>query len=162
MPTRQTAIDLRNLEPGDEPTYFALYAAVRARELQIDALDATTRTSLLHSQFEAQRRGYRDQFPAADERLIVRDGVPIGWVIVDRSGDSLHGIDIGLLPDEQGRGAGTGIIRALQDEAASSERPMTISVQRFNARALALYDRLGFRRTAETPLHVMMMWRRTE
>jgi ribosomal protein S18 acetylase RimI-like enzyme len=48
----------------------------------------------------------------------------------------------------------------LQDEAAAAGRPMVISVQRFNTRALALYNRLGFRQTAKTAVHVMMTWDR--
>jgi ribosomal protein S18 acetylase RimI-like enzyme len=151
--------DLRPVGPDDDEIYFAIFAAVRARELQLDALDAATQALLLRSQFVAQRDGYAQQFPHADEQLIFRAGAPIGWVIVDRTGASLHGIDIGLLPDEQSHGTGTAIIRALQGEAAAAGRDMTIAVQRFNVRALSLYDRLGFRLTGETPTHVTMVWR---
>ncbi len=158
--TRPPTLELRVLHPGDEKIYFALFAEVRARELRVEALEAGERLALLRSQFDAQRRGYREQFPDAHECLVVRDEVPIGWVIVDRSGRALHGIDIGFLPAEQGKGSGTAIIRALQDEAAAAGRPMVISVQRFNTRALALYNRLGFRQTAETAVHVMMTWDR--
>lgn len=159
MLTRQPVLTLRRFEPADDEIYFNLFMQVHARELRVEPLETIERTALLRSQFAAQRHGYREQFPNADERLIVRDGVPVGWVIVDRSGETLHGIDIGLLPDEQGKGAGTAIIRALQDEAAREGRDMTISVQRFNVRAVALYDRLGFCATAETPMHVTMAWR---
>jgi ribosomal protein S18 acetylase RimI-like enzyme len=151
-------LDLRAVGPGDDEIYFAIFAAVRSRELQLDGLDAATQALLLRSQFAAQRHAFAQEFPGADEQLIVRDGVPIGWVIVDRAGAALHGIDIGLLPGEQGRGAGTAIIRALQSEASAGGRDMTISAQRFNVRALALYHRLGFRVTGETPTHVTMVW----
>ena len=158
-PTTGT-LAFKTIGPDDEVVFFEIYSVVRAAELHLAAWDAASRAAVLRAQFEAQRRGYRDQYPDADERLILRDGAPVGWVIVDRSGTDLHGIDMALRPDEQGRGAGTAIIRSLQEEAASSGRSMTITVQRFNVRALALYLRLGFRATRETDLHIVMEWNR--
>jgi ribosomal protein S18 acetylase RimI-like enzyme len=143
----------------DEAVLFALYRAVRAQELQLEHLAPALLAQLLRSQFEAQRRSYREQYPAADERLIVRDGAPIGWVIVDRSGADLHGIDIALISGQRSNGLGTQVIRALQEEAAADGRAMVITVQRFNVRAAALYARLGFRVATQTDLHIVMDWR---
>jgi ribosomal protein S18 acetylase RimI-like enzyme len=145
---------------GDEAVFLALFSAVRAGELYLDGWEPALRDQVLRSQFEAQRRGYRDEFPAADERLILRAGIAIGWVIVDASGRDLHGIDIGLLPEYQGKGVGTHVIRALQLEAAAGGRRMVLTVQRFNVRARALYERLGFQVTRETDIHIVMEWRR--
>jgi ribosomal protein S18 acetylase RimI-like enzyme len=144
----------------DEATLFQLYTAVRAEELGMQAWDPELRALILRFQFEAQRRGYREQFPAADERLILRDGEPVGWIVVDRSGPGLHGIDMALLPAERSRGIGTGVIQALQAEAASENRPMVLTVQRGNVRARALYVRLGFRVVTEADVHTVMEWRR--
>jgi ribosomal protein S18 acetylase RimI-like enzyme len=144
----------------DEATLFQLYTAVRAEELGMQAWDPELRAQILRFQFEAQRRGYREQFPAADERLILRDGEPVGWIVVDRSGPGLHGIDMALLPAERSRGIGTGVIQALQAEAASENRPMVLTVQRGNVRARALYVRLGFRVVTEADVHTVMEWRR--
>jgi GNAT superfamily N-acetyltransferase len=152
---------LRTIGSEDEAVFFELFSGVRSSELQLGTLDAAARTPLLRAQFEAQRRGYREQYPQADERLILRDGVPIGWLIVDRSGADLRGIDIGLRPDAQGKGVGTAIIQALQREAADADRSMIISVQRFNSRALDLYLRLGFRPAGETDVHITLEWSRS-
>jgi ribosomal protein S18 acetylase RimI-like enzyme len=145
---------------SDDAALFQIYTAVRAEELGMGEWDPELRNQVLRLQFEAQRRGYRDRFPAADERLILRKGSPIGWVIVDRSGRELHGIDIALLAEERSRGIGTSVIRALQEEAAAASRPMMITVQRLNVRALGLYVRLGFQVIRETDLHMVMEWRR--
>jgi GNAT superfamily N-acetyltransferase len=151
-------LTFQDIRPEDEAVFFDLFSLVRGAELQLDGWDPLLRDKMLRSQFEAQRYGYREQYPAADTRLILRDGAPIGWVIVDRSGRDLHGIDIALRPDEQSRGVGTQIIRQLQDEAAAGQRAMMITVQRFNPRAMALYARLGFRAIRESDLHVIMEW----
>jgi ribosomal protein S18 acetylase RimI-like enzyme len=143
----------------DDGALFELYAAVRAEELQLGDWDPGSRDRLLRTQFEAQRRGYREQFPGADERLILDGDLPIGWIIVDRSGRELHGIDIALRFEDRCKGVGTQVIRALQEEAAAENRPMVLSVHRFNLRARALYERLGFRMLKETDLHIVMEWR---
>ena len=153
-------LTLRDVRPEDEAGLFDLFAAVRAGELRMQEWEPALRGRILRMQFEAQRRTYRAEYPAADERLIELDGAPIGWVVVDRSRSELHGIDIALLEEKRGRGVGTRVIRALQEEAAAGNRPMVITVNRTNVQALALYARLGFRPVSETDLHMVMEWRR--
>jgi len=144
----------------DEAILFKLFTAVRAEELGMQGWDPELRDQMLEVQFEAQRRGYREQFPAADRHLILREGSPVGWLIVDRSGTALLGIDMALLPDERNKGIGTRVIRALQEEAAAGGRPMVLTVLTINARAVGLYVRLGFRVTGGTDTHTVMEWRR--
>jgi ribosomal protein S18 acetylase RimI-like enzyme len=144
---------------SDESVLFALYSAVRADELGMESLDPALRSQILQFQFEAQRRGYREQFPAAERRLILRNGSPIGWLILDRSGSALHPVDIAIVAEEKGRGVGTGVIRSLQDEAGAEKRPVVLTVLRTNDRAMALYLRLGFRVIEETQTHRLMEWR---
>lgn len=151
-------LTLKNLETGDEAALLRLYATVRGEELGMDHWEPELRDRMLRIQFDAQRLSYREQFPHADERLILRDGSPIGWVIVDRSRAELHGIDIALVADERSRGVGTRVIQALQEEAAAANGPMAITVLRQNVRALALYRRLGFRETGGTETHIVMDW----
>ena len=141
---------------GDEAAFFALYSEVRAGELHLDAAEPALRDRVLRSQFEAQRRGYREQFPAAADSLILSDGIPIGWVIVEAGGRDLHVIDIAVVARERSRGVGTHVIRTLQREAAAGGRRVVVTVQRFNLRARSLYERLGFRLTKETDTHVVM------
>ena len=151
-------LTLRDLQAGDEAALFQLFAAVRSEELGMEGWAPDLRDRMLRIQFDAQRHSYRQQYPHADDRLILRDGLPIGWVIVDRSGPELHGIDIALIADARRQGVGTRVIRALQEEAAAGNRPMAITVLRRNGRALALYRRLGFRAIRDTEVHIVMEW----
>jgi ribosomal protein S18 acetylase RimI-like enzyme len=154
-----STLEVKDLKADDEPTFFRLFTIVRGEELKMDQWDPDARTRMLRLQFEAQRRGYREQWPDACERLIIHDGSPVGWVIVDRSADVLRGIDMALVPECRSVGIGTDVIRALQEEAARSARPFAIAVLRTNVRARALYVRLGFSVTGETDLHTLMEWR---
>jgi len=67
---------------ADEAALFEFYAQVRSEELGMQGWDPELRNQVLRFQFEAQRRGHREQSPEADERLILRDGSPVGWTIV--------------------------------------------------------------------------------
>jgi ribosomal protein S18 acetylase RimI-like enzyme len=151
---------VREIRADDEPVLFRLYSAVRSAELGIESWPPDERDRILRIQFDAQRRGYRVQFPRLDERLIVRGGLPIGWVIVDGSdARALHGIDIALLAEARRQGVGTRVMQSLQEEAAAGNRPFVILVERRNVRALAFHHRLGFHAIKETEVHTMMEWR---
>ena len=153
-------ITQRDLQPGDEATLFQLFVAVRSEELGMESWPSELRDQMLRLQFDGQRRGYREQFPRLDERLILRDGLPIGWLVVDRSGSvELYGIDIALVAEARRQGVGGVVMRALQAEAAAGNRPMVIVVERRNSRALAFHHRLGFRAIRDTEAHTMMEWR---
>lgn len=152
------AIVLKDVTAKEEPALFAIFAAVRAADLRLDGGPADVRDRIVTFQFEAQRRGYREQFPGAREHLIVRHGRPIGWLVADRGGRTLHVIDIALLQSERGRGTGSQVLRALQVEAAAAGKPMMLTVQRWNSQAIALYRRLGFQLADGTDVHVSMRW----
>jgi ribosomal protein S18 acetylase RimI-like enzyme len=142
----------------DQAEWFELFKRVRVDELGMHTWDAQLRDQILRLQAEAQRRGYLAQFPASDRRLILREGEPIGWLIVDRSGSSLHCVDIAVVPEARNQGVATWVWRGLQEEAAATARPLVLTVQRTNERALAHYVRLGFRVVGETDAHVQMEW----
>ena len=145
---------------ADSALFFQLFSAVRAEELGMQDWQPELRATILRFQFTAQAHGYRERFPAADYRLILRGGRPIGWLIVDRSGPALHCVDIAVAPEERRKGAGTDALRALQEEAAARDQAVVLTVLRTNGGALALYCRLGFQVTSEDDLHATMEWRR--
>lgn len=59
-------------------------------------------------------------------------------------------------PNFQGRGVGTSIINGVLAEARARGKAVRLQVFKVNERARALYRRLGFRETGETPTHVQM------
>jgi ribosomal protein S18 acetylase RimI-like enzyme len=153
-------VALRDLRASDEPLLFELYVAVRSEELGMEGWPDEMRDRVLRTQFDAQRRGYRDQYPGLDEQLILCGGSPVGWVIVDRSSSrELHGLDIALVAEARQQGVGTRVMRLLQKEAAAGNKSMVIVVERRNSRALAFHGRLGFTAIGDTDVHCMMEWR---
>ena len=68
----------RPVTAADEAVLLALFGAVRAGELHLDGWEPALRDQMLRTQFDAQRRGYREEFPAASERLILHSGAAAG------------------------------------------------------------------------------------
>jgi ribosomal protein S18 acetylase RimI-like enzyme len=155
-------LSFRDVGADDTATLFDLYVAVRGEELGMQDWDPQVRRELLRFQFDAQRHGYREQFADVAERLILRDRSPVGWVMTGSRDAGWHCLDIAVLADERSRGVGARVIRALQDEAAATNRPLLLTVLRTNARAFALYTRMGFQRIGETDMYLSMEWRPLE
>ena len=62
---------------------------------------------------------------------------------------------IEILPTHQGLGIGASIIQEIIDDAASKQKPISLSVLKVNP-AKSLYERLGFSTIEETDTHFIM------
>lgn len=128
-----TVVDLRRAEPADSELCYAVHKlAMRAYVEAIWGWD------------EAVQRDFHDRgFDPEGGRVIVVDGADAGYVDIDYRADEVYLGRIELLPDYQGRGVGTTVLRRVLREAG--DLPVTLDVLVVNPRARALYERLGFR-----------------
>ncbi len=151
---------LRRAVPGDDAeTLLAIYASTRADEMALTRWNAVQIDAFVRQQFEAQRQHYAQHFPQALCQLISVNDVPAGRLWLDWRHDSLHILDISLLPDARGQGLGTQCLRALMREAAAQQLALTIYVELHNP-ARRLYERLGFVTDGEAQgLYQHMRWR---
>ena len=149
---------LRSVRAEDELFMRQLYASTRADELALTGWTAEQQDAFLQMQSKVQRQSYAQQFPAAQWNIILRDAESIGRLIVDRTGDAVHLIDIALLPEYRNAGIGTLLIQNLLDEAAQINKPVQLHVDK-NNRARRLYDRLGFHVIGDAGLDFSMEWR---
>ncbi len=88
-------------------------------------------------------------------RIIEQAGQRIGMVKAVRSPDAFQLVQIQLAPAHQGRGIGARIVSDLLAEASTANVPVTLSVLKVNP-ARRLYERLGFRVTAEKDRSLQM------
>jgi ribosomal protein S18 acetylase RimI-like enzyme len=153
------SIALRPATDDDRELLLDVYASTRADELAPVPWTAEQKRAFLRQQFDAQDRWWRLQYPDCSFQVIEIDGRAAGRLYVDRRPSEIRLVDIALLPELRGRGAGTRLIVALQREAEASGRTLTIHVERFNP-ARALYDRLGFREIGEAgDVYRLLEWR---
>jgi ribosomal protein S18 acetylase RimI-like enzyme len=151
-------ITRRPCGPADGDFLLALYASTRAEELAATGWPAPERDAFVRMQFTLQDRHYRAVYPGAEHSVIVVAGRPAGRLIVDRGRGAVRVVDISLLPEHRGRGIGSGVLADVMAEAASTARPVRLSVALGNP-ARRLYERLGFTATDASGSHVEMEWR---
>jgi GNAT superfamily N-acetyltransferase len=149
---------LRPTQPGDQEFLFRVYANTRAEEMALVDWTDEQKTAFLNMQFEAQSRHYRTHYPAAEYSIILRDGEPVGRLIMDRSAAQHLIIDIALLTEFRCLGIGTAILKDLMNEARQASLPLVLRVEFFNP-AMRLYSRLGFIKTREVnSIYHEMVW----
>jgi RimJ/RimL family protein N-acetyltransferase len=93
-----------------------------------------------------------DQDPVLDpERFhgaVGEDGTLVGFFYLEEKGDAVE-FGLGLRPDLTGRGLGGAFFRSGLDLVRDRYpgRPVVLNVAAFNDRAIAVYERAGFRET---------------
>ena len=153
------SLSLRPITPEDESFLASLYASTRAEELAQTNWSDEQKAMFCRMQFNAQTADYRANYPDASFQIIERDGVPAGRLLVMRSDDAVHVIDIALMPEHRGAGIGTKLLKELQKEAKAADKKLSIHVEQFNP-ARRLYDRLGFKQVDEKGVYLLMEWRK--
>lgn len=155
------AITLRPIVDADIPFLRMLYAQTRAAELAPVPWPAEFRQKFLDDQFDLQHRHYVGFFANADFLLIERQGEPIGRLYLLREPPGFLIIDIALVEAARGRGIASALITHAQSTAASLGLAMSLHVDRRNAGARSLYERLGFvvvDDEGENSSHLAMRW----
>lgn len=61
-----------------------------------------------------------------------------------------------LAPEHQGFGIGARCMALVLDQGAQMNLPVRLNVMKVNPRAMAFYQRLGFRTLDETPSHFVL------
>lgn len=154
----QLIITRRPVVAEDDAFLFALYASTRTAEMALVNWSVEEQQAFLRMQFDAQAVHYTAHYPQAQFDLILRNGVAAGRLTVDRTGESLHIVDIALLPKHRNAGIATRLITELQAEAASTQKPLRLHVESFN-QAGQLYARLGFYKVSEAGIYWLLEWR---
>ena len=150
-------LTLRPAEEGDGEFLYRVYASTRSDEMALVDWSDEQKETFLRMQVSAQVEHYKIHFPHAEQSIIEYEGIPVGRLIVDRSGDWIHIIDIALLSEVRNAGIGSAIMKDLIEEAQHDNREIMLRVEFFNP-ARRLYSRLGFVQTSEVSIYHEMVW----
>jgi len=99
---------------------------------------------------------FDERFDASGGQVIEVDGADVGELLVDERPGELSLVRVALLPEWQGRGVGSAIVRMLIERAREQGSALTLDVFKANPRAMQLYESLGFVRVGETETDVSM------
>ena len=150
-------VSFRPIEPGDEPFLCRLYATTRQDEMAVVPWSEEEKSRFLKSQFEAQHKFYREQFPEGDFRIVLLGGKPAGRLYLDRRRDEIRLVDIALLPRHRRKGLGGKLMQGVLVEGRESGRLVRIHVEHNNP-AMRLYLRLGFKKIDTNGVYHLMEW----
>jgi ribosomal protein S18 acetylase RimI-like enzyme len=145
---------LRPAGPADQAFLQDLYAQLRTPELAGLPWPAEQRAAFLRMQFEARARSHAS-VPGLQEWIIECHGQRAGALAVARTRDRIHLVNIALRPELTNRGLGTRLLTALIAESEAAGIPVSLAVER-NNRARSLYQRLGFKETADEGVYMKL------
>lgn len=89
------------------------------------------------------------------DQIILLDGSPIGALSIAQHADHIFLYEIQILPEYQGRGLGSRIIKQQLEYAQKLHLPLRLQVLREN-RAKQLYLRLGFSVIGTSDTHIIL------
>ena len=146
-------------------TDITLVAAGEAGRERVYALRRRAYHDLVLRQFgrwdDADLRARFDAKWRPDAAFFVRRGDgDLGALEVDVHPGALFVRSIALVPEAQGGRVGTAVMHALRDVAHAHGLDVTLSVVHANARAAALYLRLGFTVDKSDDARTWMCWTR--
>jgi ribosomal protein S18 acetylase RimI-like enzyme len=144
--------------PADEPFVRQLVLDTIAGELGADAWPEPLRGSILGLQYDTRRAAARAASGDIASQIIVADGEDAGWLLTADLADAIRIVEIMILPKRRGRGLGSTVIGSVLDRAARDGKAVRLVVSCTNARAIRLYERLGFRTIGSDTVQQEMEW----
>ncbi|HEX7151342.1 MAG TPA: GNAT family N-acetyltransferase [Thermoanaerobaculia bacterium] len=154
------AISFRPETADDAEFLYQLYASTREEELnQTDWTDAM-KDAFLRQQFQAQTTHYKTHYTAADYRVILEHGKPVGRLYLNHLSGDVRIMDIALIPEARRRGIGELLLNEILDDAAKRGDSVSIHVE-INNPALNLYERLGFKQIDTYGVYHLLEWKPT-
>ena len=90
--------------------------------------------------------------------IIKVNGVPVGMIQLFEQADAVEVGEIQIQPSHQSQGIGSRILKDIVARARKERKKVTLSVGLKNGRALQLYQRLGFRKVAQSETHHHMVF----
>lgn len=147
------------LEQSDDGLFQRdLYILGRWPEMVTSGWPEQVIISFLAQQSAFQQQHYRAYYADAAWGVITRDGVSGGRLYLQQGAQDIRIIDILLHPALQGQGIGSGIIRAVFDQARAAGLSVSLSVEDHNHGARRLYERLGFAYQGLHGIHHTLTW----
>jgi ribosomal protein S18 acetylase RimI-like enzyme len=150
-------LEMRVAEAEEDLFLYNVYSSTRLDEVSAWGWGEHERDAFLKMQWMMQRKHYDMQYPDADNLIVCYQGIKTGRMMLKRTPDMLHLIDISLLPAFRNRGIGTRLIQMLQQEALWMKQTIQLHVVPHNP-ARRLYERLGFQLGESTDMYWRMVW----
>jgi len=105
---------------------------------------------------DEQRKLHERRFASQDFQVMQMSDIDVGILAIVWQPDCVKVNQMFILPEYQSRGIGAACIMRIIGDAAISKLPVRLQVLKVNHRAVAFYQRFGFRSIGESDTHVLM------
>ncbi len=155
-------IILRNYQPGDREFLFQVFAVAGPGSDLHHLPDSPLRTMLIEQQFLGWMQTYKEQFGVHGLQIIECPlGTAIGYIWLFRNEQERRISDLAFLPQAQGKGIGSTLVKRIAAETFAEGLPLRASVAKNNEGSLRFNLRLGYVVTHESATHWAIEWRQT-
>jgi len=153
----ELGLGFRRITDDDLGFLARVHASSRVDEFAVAPWPESQKAAFVHVQFNLQHLHFQKQHPDADWLILTRGGEDIGRLYIVRWPTQHRIIDITLLPEYRGKGAGEALLRDLMEEAAAAGKALSVHVEKHNP-AMRLYRRLGFVTEEDKGVYDLMRW----
>lgn len=101
---------------------------------------------------------FKKDFENCELQVILYSDQKIGYLQLNREPGVLSIVNLLILPEFQGLGLGSEILRDLIDQAKENRLSLRLGVFKVNTRARKLYEKLEFQVDSETETHFLMQY----
>jgi len=105
---------------------------------------------------DEQRQLHERRFALQDFQVMQMSGINVGILATVWQPDSVKVNQMFIVPEYQSKGIGAECIRRIIEDAVVSQLTVKLQVLKVNSRALAFYQRFGFRSIGESDTHILL------
>lgn len=120
--------------------------------------DPAIRRHFLRIQYTSQEGRFASRYPALERYVVVADAEPVGRLYLQWTDDTLHIVDVALLPPYRHQGLGTRLTTELMEQAAARGCRVALRVDRAEPGIARLYTRTGFRIVSADHFDAHLEW----
>ena len=146
---------LRERKDSDQEFVKALFCRIRVIELKAETWPEQLKDQITSMQFEAFEKAMTDEYPGIQGHILMVDSERIGWYQQEESEKVINAISLFILPEYQGNGIGSKLLRNVINDSKIKRKPVYFEVEKVNP-AFNLYKRLGFKVHGENELKYFM------
>jgi GNAT superfamily N-acetyltransferase len=150
-------ITLRPRQESDTEFLIRLYETSREEELlHIDWKSEEERKIFFQQQYNAQQLHFDSNYDSLDYDIIVYDGKDVGRLVLHRSPEKLHCVDIIIMPDYRKMGIGSTVMQWIEQELEEKNLPATLYFEKTKPYLEQIYSNYGFVTNEDLGTHKYM------
>jgi ribosomal protein S18 acetylase RimI-like enzyme len=137
----KAAAVLRQEKPSDADFLAAVF---RANALDLYGAAGPALEPMIPLQYRSQVQTYAMAYPDALSEIVLSSDQPAGRLLTHRNAESIHVVDIAILPGWRQKGLARAALGVVQQRAAAAGLAVTAQIIVTNTASLALFGSLGF------------------